>query len=67
MLDVTSNRHHKVHTAIATIDSGLCVWCEHAPAAMTSYLCESCRTQDVDGLLRRPVSLRALDSSEAAA
>jgi hypothetical protein len=67
MIDVTSDRHHKVQTAIATLDSGLCVWCEHAPAAMTSYLCESCRTQDVDGLLRKPVSLRVLHSSQAAA
>ncbi|MDX6521484.1 MAG: hypothetical protein QOJ31_246 [Gaiellales bacterium] len=67
MIDVTCDRHHEVQTAIATLDSGLCVWCEHAPAAMTSYLCESCRTQDVDGLLRRPVSLRVLHSSQAAA
>jgi hypothetical protein len=67
MIDVTGDRHHRVQTAIATLDSGLCVWCEHTPAAMTSYLCESCRAQDGDGLLRKPVSLRALDSSEAAA
>jgi hypothetical protein len=67
MIDVTSDRHHKVQTAIATLGSGLCVWCEQASAAMTSYLCDSCRVQDVDGLLRKPVSLRALDSSEAAA
>jgi hypothetical protein len=67
MIDVTCDRQHEVNTAIATLESGQCVWCEHAPAAMTSYLCESCRTQDVDGLLRKPVSLRALDSSQAAA
>jgi hypothetical protein len=67
MIDVTSDRRHRVQAAIATLDSGLCVWCEHAPTAMTSYLCESCRTQDVDGLLRKPVSLRALASSQAAA
>lgn len=67
MIDVTSDRQHKVQTAIATLDSGLCVWCEQASAAMTSYLCDGCRTQDVDGLLRKPVSLRALDGCEAAA
>ena len=67
MIDVSGGRHQKVQSAIATLESGLCVWCEQAPAAMTSLLCDGCRRQDVDGLLRKPVSLRALGSSEAAA
>jgi hypothetical protein len=62
-----SDRHHNVQEAIASLDSGCCVWCEQAPAAPTSYLCGTCRTQDVDGLLRKPVRLRVLDSSDIAA
>lgn len=67
MIDNLSDHHHSVHEAIASIDSGHCVWCRHAPAAATSYLCETCRTQDVDGLLRKPVRLRVLDNSDIAA
>ena len=67
MIDNDSDRHHTVQQAIAALDSGGCVWCEQAPAAATSYLCETCRTQDVDGLLRRPVRLRALHSDDVAA
>jgi hypothetical protein len=62
-----SDRRHSMHDAIASLDSGCCVWCEQAPAAATSYLCGTCRTQDVDGLLRKPVRLRVLDSSDIAA
>jgi len=61
------DRHHKVRDAFAALDSGRCVWCVQEPAAMTSYLCETCRGEDVDGLLRKPVTLRVLDSAEAAA
>ena len=67
MIDNVSYRHHTVQDAIAALESGRCVWCEQAPAAATSYLCETCRTQDVDGLLRRPVRLRALHSDDVAA
>ena len=67
MIDNDSDRHHTVQQAIAALDSGGCVWCEQAPAAATSYLCETCRTQDFDGLLRKPVRLRALDSEDVAA
>ena len=67
MIDNDSDRHHTVQQAIAALDSGGCVWCEQGPAAATSYLCETCRTQDVDGLLRKPVRLRALDSDDVAA
>ena len=67
MTDNLSDRHHRVQKAIASLDSGQCVWCEQAPAAMTSYLCEECRSQDADGLLRKPVTLVVLDSDEAAA
>ena len=67
MIDKLSDRYHNVQQAIAALESGCCVWCEQAPAATTSYLCETCRTQDVDGLLRKPVRLRALDSNDIAA
>ena len=67
MINDPSERHHSMQKAIASLDSGCCVWCEQAPAAATSYLCVTCRTQDVDGLLLKPVSLRVLDSSDIAA
>jgi hypothetical protein len=67
VIDNRSDLHHSVQEAIASLDSGCCVWCERAAAAATSYLCETCRTQDVDGLLRKPVRLRVLDSSDIAA
>ncbi len=62
-----SNRHHRVQDAIAALDSGQCVWCEHRPAAMTSYLCDDCRSEDPDGLLRKPVGLRLVDAAVVAA
>jgi hypothetical protein len=67
MIDDLSDRHHNVQQAFAALDSDCCVWCEQAPAATTSYLCDGCRTQDVDGLLRKPVRLRALNSNDIAA
>jgi hypothetical protein len=67
VIDNRSDLHHSVQQAIASLDSGCCVWCELAPAAATSHLCETCRTQDIDGLLRKPVRLRLLDSSDIAA
>ncbi|MDX6495948.1 MAG: hypothetical protein QOE17_1934 [Gaiellales bacterium] len=66
MIDNPGDRHHSMRAAIASLDSGCCVWCEHAPAAATSYLCATCRTQDVDGLLRKPIRIRVVDSSDAA-
>ena len=67
MIHNPSDRHHSVQHAIASLDSGCCVWCEHAPSAATSYLCDACRPQDVDGLLRKPVRLHLVDSSGIAA
>jgi hypothetical protein len=67
MIDNPSDHHHSLREAIASLDSGCCVWCEQAPAAATSYLCGTCRPQDVDGLLRKPVTLRVMDSSGIAA
>jgi len=67
MIHNPSDRHHRVQEAIASLDSGCCVWCEQVPSAATSYLCETCRPQDVDGLLRRPVGLLLVDSSDIAA
>jgi hypothetical protein len=37
--------------------SDQCIWCEQAPKAATSHLCESCRAEDPDGLLGRPAQL----------
>jgi hypothetical protein len=37
--------------AVGLIESGLCVWCESAPASEGSHLCRSCRVQDPDGVL----------------
>jgi hypothetical protein len=67
MTDNHSDRHHRVQDAIAALDSGQCVWCEHKRAAMTSYLCDECRRQDPDGLLRKPVALRLLEDAEVVA
>ncbi len=55
-----------MRAALDLLDSGVCVWCESAPAALTSYLCDSCRTQDPDGMMRkpqRPVEVRAGDTA----
>jgi len=38
----------------------VCIWCEEAPKAATSHLCEECRKQDPDGVLRRAVPLHAV-------
>ncbi len=67
MADQHGNHPHNIQAAIDALDSGICVWCDQAPAAVTSYLCDACRTQDVDGLLRKPVRLRVLDGAERAA
>jgi len=43
--------------AFALLESDRCIWCEDEPKAATSHLCESCRVEDPDGLLRRPAVL----------
>jgi len=46
--------------AISLLDGDVCIWCEEAPKAATSHLCEECRKQDPDGVLRRAVPLHAV-------
>lgn len=40
-----------------------CIWCEEAPKAATSHLCDECRKQDPDGVLARAYPLRAVAPS----
>ena len=49
MINNPSDRRHSMQKAIASLDSGCCVWCAQAPAAATSYLCGTCRTQVLSG------------------
>ena len=42
------------HEAALLISSGLCVWCESAPASEGSHLCRACRVDDPDGVLAPP-------------
>jgi hypothetical protein len=65
MIESLWQRHRSVQQAIAALEAGACIWCEQAPAATTSYLCGGCRSQDVEGLLRKPLTLRALGDAAA--
>jgi hypothetical protein len=40
----------------------VCIWCEAAPKAVTSHLCEECRKQDPDGVFGRAYPLHAVRS-----
>jgi hypothetical protein len=40
--------------AALLIASGLCVWCESAPASEGSHLCRACRIDDPGGVLAPP-------------
>ncbi|HSD01780.1 MAG TPA: hypothetical protein VLB81_05390 [Gaiellales bacterium] len=42
------------HEATLLLESGLCIWCESAPASEGSHLCRSCRAADPDGVLAPP-------------
>jgi hypothetical protein len=44
--------------AKALLDSGLCIWCEAAPATHASHLCGDCAAQDPDGVLGKPSPAR---------
>jgi hypothetical protein len=48
--------------AARLLEGALCIWCEGAPKADTSHLCETCRVQDTENVLRRPYQLRAVRS-----
>lgn len=58
---------NQMRDALDLLDSGVCVWCEQAPAALTSYLCDSCRAQDPDGVLRKPARLAEVAARDTAA
>ena len=53
--------------ALDLLDSGVCVWCESKPAALTSYLCDSCRTQDPEGVMRKPFQPAEVRAGDTAA
>ena len=57
----------QLQQAFDLLDSDHCIWCENAPKAATSHLCEGCRAEDPDGLLRRPATLTAIVPDAAAA
>ncbi len=45
------------HEATLLLESGLCIWCESAPASEGSHLCRSCRADDPDGVLGPPTAV----------
>ena len=69
-MDLTNPNRTAVNpmrAALDLLDQGVCVWCETAPAATTSYLCESCRTQDPEGVMRKPLHPAAVRAADTAA
>jgi hypothetical protein len=46
--------------AEALLAGDICIWCDDAPKAATSHLCEECRPQDTAGVLRRAHPLSAV-------
>ena len=48
--------------ALRLLGGEVCIWCEAAPKAATSHLCEECRKQDPDGLLGRAYPLEVVRS-----
>jgi hypothetical protein len=46
--------------AEALLAGDICVWCDDAPKAATSHLCDECRPQDTAGVLRRAFPLSAI-------
>jgi hypothetical protein len=57
----------QLQQAFDLLESDHCIWCEDAPKAATSHLCEGCRVEDPDGLLRRQAVLTATTLNSAAA
>jgi hypothetical protein len=45
--------------AALLIASGLCIWCESAPASEGSHLCHACRVDDPGGVLAPPAAVAA--------
>jgi hypothetical protein len=56
-----------MRAALDLLDRGVCVWCETAPAGLTSYLCDSCRTQDPDGVMQKPLRPATVSAGDTAA
>jgi len=54
-----SDREQRAHQLLS---GDACIWCEDAPKADTSHLCEECRKQDPGGVLGRAFPLRAVRS-----
>jgi hypothetical protein len=54
------NQPDRLREAAELLDGTVCIWCETAPKADTSHLCDDCHVQDGDGILRRPYPLHAV-------
>jgi hypothetical protein len=48
-----------IREAMLLLESGLCIWCESAPASEGSHLCRSCRVDDPDGVLAASTQVAA--------
>ena len=46
--------------ALDLIEGDACIWCERRPKGGDSHLCDDCRRDDPDGMLRRAFQLQAL-------
>jgi hypothetical protein len=56
------NQPDRLSDAAELLAGGVCIWCETTPKADTSHLCDDCRVQDGDGILRRPCSLHTAEA-----
>jgi len=57
LINDATNEPRQLQHAFALLESDRCIWCEDAAKAATSHLCECCRMEDPDGLLRREAVL----------
>lgn len=55
------NQPDRLSQAADLLAGAVCIWCEAAAKADTSHLCDGCRVQDADGLLRRPGQLHSVE------
>jgi hypothetical protein len=56
-----------MRAALDLLDQGVCVWCEAGPAGLSSYLCDSCRAQDPEGVMRKPAQRVEVSAGDTAA
>jgi hypothetical protein len=55
------NQPDRPSEAADLLAGAVCIWCETSPKADTSHLCDDCRVQDTDGILRRPYQLHPVE------